>query len=209
MSNSKAVGTIIRTNSKFSIRYMCTIGILTAIAAIVMLFEFPLWFAPGFYKLDFSEIVVAVGAFTLGPIAGVIIEFLKNILNLLLNGTTTAGVGELANFIVGCAFIVPSAIIYKKMGSFKGALIGLIVGTISLTVVGGLMNYYALLPLYSYFYKAPIDSFVEMGAILNSKIVDVKTLVIFATTPFNLFKGIMVSVVTLFSYNQLKPILHK
>ena len=206
MNNGTAM---VKKESKITVRYMSTVGILTAISAVVMLFEFPLWFAPEFYKLDFSEVVVAIGAFTLGPVAGIIIELLKNILNLLLNGTTTAGVGEFANFVLGCAFIVPASLIYKYSRTLKGALIGLIVGTVSLALIGALMNMYVLLPLYSYFYKAPIEAFVEAGKAVNRNIVDLKTLIVFAVIPFNLLKALVVSVITLFSYKKLSTIIHK
>lgn len=200
--------TKIQRKTHFTLRYINTIGILSAISAIVMLFEIPLWFAPEFYKLDASEIVVLVGTFCLGPVAGIIIELLKNLLNLLLNGTTTAGVGEFANFLIGCSFVVPVGIIYEKLKNFKGALIGAVVGTIVMAIVGGFMNYYILLPMYSYFYKAPIDAFVAAGTEVNKYIVDVKTLVMFATVPFNLVKGILTSIITLLLYNKLKPIIH-
>lgn len=206
MNNETAM---VKKEGKITVRYMSTVGILTAISAVVMLFEFPLWFAPEFYKLDFSEVIVAIGAFTLGPVAGIIIELLKNILNLLLNGTTTAGVGEFANFVLGCAFIVPASLIYKYSRTLKGALIGLIVGTVSLALIGALMNMYVLLPLYSYFYKAPIEAFVEAGKAVNRNIVDLKTLIVFAVIPFNLLKALVVSVITLFSYKKLSTIIHK
>lgn len=206
MNNGTAM---VKKEGKITVRYMSTVGILTAISAVVMLFEFPLWFAPEFYKLDFSEVIVAIGAFTLGPVAGIIIELLKNILNLLLNGTTTAGVGEFANFVLGCAFIVPASLIYKYSRTLKGALIGLIVGTVSLALIGALMNMYVLLPLYSYFYKAPIEAFVEAGKAVNRNIVDLKTLIVFAVIPFNLLKALVVSVITLFSYKKLSTIIHK
>ena len=92
---------------------MARVAVLTAIAAVLMLLEFPLWFAPGFYKLDLSESVILMGGFALGPGAAILIEFLKNLINILLNGTTTAYIGEMANFITGCAFVVPAAVIYK------------------------------------------------------------------------------------------------
>ena len=208
MNNSKTITNLSKVR-KYSIRQICIIGILSALAAIVMLFEIPLWFAPNFYLLDFSDIIVAIGAFTLGPVSGIIIELLKNLLNLLLNGTVTGGVGEFANFVIGSSFIVPSSFIYKRMGGFKGAMIGLSAGTISLAIVGGLMNYYVLLPLFSAAFKMPIEAFVDMGTKVNSKIVDIKTLVLFATTPFNILKGIIISTITLLSFKKLSAILHK
>ena len=107
------------------IRNMVQIGMLAAVATVLMLFEFPLWFAPSFYQLDFSEVAVLIGAFSMGPAAGVVIEALKILLNFLINGTITAGVGELANFIIGCGLIVPAALIYKRHKTKKNAMLGL------------------------------------------------------------------------------------
>lgn len=189
-------------------RNICVIGILSAIATLVMLFEFPLWFAPSFYKLDFSEIVVLIGAFSLGPVAGIIIEAIKILLNFMINGTTTAGIGELANFVIGCAYIVPAAIIYRRHKTRKIAIVSMIIGTLCLGIAGGLMNYFVLLPAFSYFMKIPMDDFTKMGMSVNGCIKDVKTLVLFATVPFNLIKGLLSSTVTLLIYKKIAKVIH-
>ncbi len=193
----------------FTTKTLAKVGVLAAVAVVVMILEFPLPFAPSFYKLDFSEIPVLVGAFALGPVAGIAIEFIKILLNFVLNGTITAGIGELANFIIGCALIVPAAMVYRTNKSFKNAIIGLIAGIITLTVVGALLNYFVLLPVYSTAYGAPIQSFIDMGHVINKYIVDLKTLVLYAVVPFNLLKGIIVSIITMLIYKKLSPILHR
>jgi len=196
-----------KTGKLFSIRNMSIIGMLSAVSTVVMLFEFPLWFAPSFYKLDASEVIVLIGAFALGPVAGIIIEFLKIVLNLLINSTTTAYVGEIANFLIGCSLIVPASLIYKKHKTIKFAVIGLVIGTISLTIFSVLMNYFVLLPVYSHFYGAPIDAFIGMGKKVNPYICDLKTLVFFAVAPFNLVKGVLSSLITILVYKKLSPII--
>ncbi len=185
------------------------IAILTAIAAVVMLFEFPLWFAPGFYKLDLSEAIILMGGFALGPTAAAGIELLKNLINILLNGTSTAYIGEFANFVTGCAFVVPASLFYKYCKNRKGALLGLIIGTVSLATVGSLMNYFLLIPAFSKFYNMPLDSIIGMGTAVNPFITDLKTLVAFAVAPFNLVKGVLCSVINLLLYKRLSPLLHK
>lgn len=185
------------------------IGVLAGVSAVLMLFEFPLWFAPNFYQLDFSEVPVLLGTFAMGPIAGIAIEFIKILINFVLNGTVTGGIGELANFAVGCAFIIPAGYIYKHNKSFKTAIIGLIVGTITLTTIGSFMNYFVLLPVYAKVFGAPIQAFIDMGNALNPAITDLRTLVLFAVAPFNLLKGIVISSVTILIYKKLSPILHK
>ena len=110
-----------------------TIAMLAAISGVLMVIEIPLFFAPSFYKLDFSELPVLICAFYLGPVSGVVCEFLKVLLKLLLKGTSTAFVGDLANFLVGCSFVLPAAIVYQKTLSKKGAVVSLAVGTAVMT----------------------------------------------------------------------------
>lgn len=189
-------------------KVVAKVGVLAAVATVLMLFDFPLWFAPNFYKLDFSEVPVLLGTFALGPVAGVAIEFVKILINFVLNGTDTGGIGELANFAVGCSFVIPAGYIYKHKKSFATAVVAMLVGTISLTVVGSLMNYYLLLPVYSAVYGAPIEAFIGMGNAINPAITDLKTFVLYAVAPFNLLKGIVVSSITLLIYKKISPILH-
>ncbi len=191
-----------------NLKYIVKIGILSALAAVLMLFELPLWFAPPFYKLDFSEIPILIGSFALGPLAGVIMELLKNLLNLLMDGTTTAFVGEFANFVTGCAFVLPAALIYKHKKSLKSALFGLALGAISLVLVGAAMNYFVLVPTFSELYHLPLDKIVAMGTAVNASISDLKTLIIFAVMPFNLIKSMACSAVTLLLYKRVSKILH-
>lgn len=200
------------SKSQITIRQICLTGILGAIAAVVMLLEVPLFFAPAFYKLDFSEVIVMIGAFALGPASGACIELIKILINLLLNGTTTAGVGEAANLLVGCSYILPAAFWYQRHKTRKNALVGLSMGTVSLTIVGSLMKLYILLPVFAKFYMGDwhaVDSFVQMGQAINPRIINVQTLVLFATLPFNLLKGLVSSLITLLLYKRLSPILHK
>ena len=197
------------TNKKtFTLHTITKIAILTAISAIVMLFEFPLPFAPGFYELDLSEAVILMGGFAMGPIAAGIMELLKNLINILLNGTSTAYIGELANFITGCSFVIPASLIYTYHKSVKGAIISLITGTLSLAVVGSLLNYFVLIPAFSEFYHLPIDDIISMGSAVNPLVADLKTLVAFAVAPFNLVKGIICSIINLLLYKRLSRILH-
>ena len=126
-------------------RRMVIIAMLSAISVVLMLFEFPLPFLPPFYKIDASELPIIIGAFTLGPVAGVVMEFIKVTLNLLMDGTTTAFVGEFANFLIGCSFVVPAAIVYYFKKTKKNAVLGLILGIVTCTVAGCLLNAYLLL----------------------------------------------------------------
>lgn len=203
MSTNVAANTVSRTK----VRTIAQIGMLGAISVILMLFEIPLPFAPAFYKIDFSEVPVMVGCFAMGPLAGAAIEFVKILLNFVVNGTTTAGVGELANFLIGCALVVPAAIIYKKKRTRNGAIIGMITGTIFTAVVGCFLNAFILLPTYAKAFGMPIDALVGMGTAVNGHITSLTTFVIFAVAPFNLLKGALVSVIVLMIYKKISPIL--
>lgn len=194
-----------RTNTKV----IAKVGVLAAVATLLMLLDFPLWFAPSFYKLDFSEVPVLLGAFALGPAAGAMIEFVKILLNFVLNGTDTGGIGEFGNLLIGLSFIVPAGYIYKKHKSFKSAIMGMMVGTISLAIVGAFLNYFLLLPVYSKIYGAPIQAFIDMAKALNPAIVDLKTFIMYAVVPFNIFKGFVTSAIVILIYKKLSPILHK
>ena len=195
--------------TKLKTREITTIGMLGAIATVLMLFEIPLPFAPPFYEIDFSEVPVLVGCFALGPVAGVLIEFVKILLNLIINGTATAGVGEFANFCIGCAFCVPAGMIYQAKKTKKGAMVGLVVGTLIMTFLGCFINAYVMLPTYAKAFQIPIEGLIEMGTKVNAGITDLFTFVMFAVVPFNLLKGILVSIVVLLIYKKISPIIKK
>ena len=183
------------------------VGIFAAIAAVLMYLEFPLPFAPGFYELDFSEIPVLICSFSMGPVAGVVCEFLKVVLKLFLKGTSTAFVGDLANFVVGCALILPASVVYFANKTKKGAVIGMAVGTVCITVVGSLFNAVYLIPTFSVLFGQPLDVIIGMGTDINPAITSVNTLVLFAVAPFNLLKGAVDSVITFFLYKRIERLL--
>lgn len=195
--------------TKLGTREIVTIGMLGAIAVVLMLFEIPLPFAPSFYEIDLSEVPVLVGCFAMGPIAGILIELVKIILNLVINGSVTAGVGELANFCIGCSFCIPAGIIYQHKKTKKSAIIGLISGTLIMTFLGCFINAYVMLPTYAKAFKIPIEGLIEMGTKVNASITDLFTFVMFAVVPFNLLKGILVSVIVLLIYKKISPIIKR
>lgn len=195
------------TKKKMTTKMITQIGMLGAIATVLMLFEIPLPFAPSFYEIDFSEVPVLIGCFSMGPLAGALIELVKIILNFVINGTVTAGVGEAANFIIGCSLCVPAGVIYQKNKTKKGAMLGLIAGTLFMTILGCFVNAYILLPTYAAAFKMPIDGLVEMGTAVNANINSLFTFVMFAVVPFNLLKGVLDSIIVMAVYKKISPIL--
>ena len=191
----------------WSTKVMVKVSVLATISMILMFFDMSVGFAPSFLKLDFSDLPALIGAFAMGPMAGVLVQLVKNLLHLLVEGTKTGGVGELSNFIVGSVLAYTAGFVYYKNKTFKTAIIGLAIGVISMTLVATVSNYYIVFPMYSK--MMPLDLIIEMGSKVNKYVVDYKSLILFAVVPFNLLKGTLVSVLTLLMYKKVSPILHK
>ena len=187
------------------------VGICAAIATVLHILDFPLPFlAPEFYKLDFSELPVMLCGFYLGPSATVVCEAVKILLKLLLKGTSTAFVGDFANFFVGCSLVLPAVIIYHAHKSKHSAKVGLVVGTIVMTLFGSAFNGIFLLPKFSQLYGLPLDTIIAMGSAINASIQNVTTFVCFAVAPLNLVKGGAVSVLPLLLYKRVaRPLFGK
>lgn len=199
----------VMSKSIFSTRSIAKCAVLSAIAFILMFFDFPLPFAPSFYQLDFSELPVMLGAFAMGPLAGVVIEGVKVLLNVLFSGSDTAYVGEFANFLIGVSFVVPAALIYARHKTRKTAILGMVAGTLCMTLIGCLLNYFILLPMYSTLYQVPMEAIIGMGQALIPLIKDTFTFVCLAVVPFNIVKGIVISLITTLVYKHVSPLLHR
>ncbi|MDD5864072.1 MAG: ECF transporter S component [Firmicutes bacterium] len=185
-------------------RRVSIIGISAAIAAVLHVLDFPLVFlAPEFYKLDFSELPVLLCGFYLGPSATVACEGVKILLKLLLKGTTTAFVGDLANFVVGCSFVLPATVFYHHHKSKHSAMIGLAIGTLVMTVFGSAFNAVYLLPKFAELYGMPLDTIIAMGTAIWGSVTNITTFVILCVAPLNLVKGTVVSILTLLLYKRV------
>lgn len=190
-----------------STKKIAMIGMFSAIASILMLFEVPVPFAPSFYGIDLSEVPVLVGTFAFGPVAGILMEFIKIVLKVFFKPTSTAFVGELANFAVGCSFLLPASFVYLFRKNKKTAIISCVVGTICMTIFGSIFNAIYLLPKFASLYGMPLETIIGMGTAVNPSIDSVGTLVLFAVVPLNLLKGFLISLVTMLIYKKLSPII--
>ncbi len=187
--------------TRFSVAVMTRIAILAAAASILFLIEIPI---VAFYKLDLSNLPVLLGAFSLGPVPGLIILAIKSAVGLL--HSSSAGIGELADFVMGAALVLPAAVIYHRNKSRKSAIIGMAVGTVCMVVAGVLMNKWVMLPFYMGAFHMDMD-----GIIKAAKVAAVDSewkLLLLVTGPFNLLKGVVLSIVTGLIYKPLSPILH-
>ena len=192
-------------------RRVSIVGICAAIATVLHMLDFPLLFlAPDFYKVDFSELPVLLCGFYLGPSATVACEGIKILLKLLFKGTSTAFVGDFANFAVGCSLVLPATIIYHAHKSKHSAIVGLIVGSLCMTVFGSAFNAIYLLPKFAQLYGIPLDAIIGMGAKINGKITNVTTFVMICVAPLNLLKSAVVSLLTLLLYKRVaRPLIGK
>lgn len=198
-----------RNKQSFDRTYMITlIGVLSAAAAGLMLLEFPLLFiAPEFYKFDFSDLPAIIGSFALGPVAGVSIEALKNLLKILFVGSKTNYIGELANFGVGVCYVLPASLLYYYRKTKKRAVAGLALSTVICVTVGSLLNAFVLLPAYSKLYGAPMEYFIGKGTEVHGIIKDLQTFILFAVAPFNLLKYGVISLITILIYKRISRVL--
>jgi riboflavin transporter len=184
---------------KGKVQRMVAVSMLSSIAYVLMMFDFPFPGLPVFLKIDFSDVPALLAAVIYGPFAGITVGGLKNLLHYGINGSFTGvPVGQIANFIAGVLFVVPAAYFFRKYRTTKGLSVGLIVGTASMTFIMGLLNYVLILPAYMWFLNFPAMS---PEAMLN--------LVLVCITPFNLIKGAVITILFLILYTRLKPLINR
>ena len=197
----------VNNSRKRMIRRITSAAILTAFSVVLMYLEIPLPLMPPFLKFDFSEVPVLVGSFALGPVYGVIIELLKNLIHLPVSAT--AGIGEFSNFITGSIYVFSAGMIYKKLRTRKGAVISMLIATAALALVAIPFNYYVTLPLYGSVLNFPIEEILGMCASVNSLITSKWSLIFWGFVPFNLFKGLIVAFVTFWIYKPISKLINK
>ncbi len=188
-----------------NIKSLTIIAMLAAISTVLMFLSFSIPLFPIFLKLDFSEVPALIAAFSLGPFAGVSVVFIKNLINLLF--TSSGGIGEFANFLIGSFFVFSAGLVYQKFKTRKGAILSMTVGTIIMSIVGTVANYYILMPLYTL--VMPIDSIVNMFKSINPYVDTMLKIMFMTIAPFNLLKGFIVSLITFLIYKKLSPIIKR
>lgn len=204
MQESKVV-----SRKKNATATMIKISLLGAISFVLMAMDFAIPIFPSFLKFDLSDLPSLIGGFALGPVAAIIIQFIKNVLKMAIMGSSTGGVGELSNFLIGASFAGVASMFYQHHKGIKSAIFACVCGTITMSILGIASNYFVMLPLYATLFKMPMETIVAMGSKINPAIVDKFTLVIYSILPFNLLKGSVISLLTMLIYKKLSPILKK
>ena len=184
-------------------RGITTTALLGAVASILMFLNFPLPIFPAFVKMDISDAPALIASFAMGPAAGVMVELIKNAVNL--THTSTGGVGELANFSIGAAFVVPAGLLYKRRKDIRRAVTALCAGTVTMTLAAALANYFVLIPLYSNF--IPMETIIGMYRAIIPAADTLPKIILLSVVPFNLLKGLVVSLVTFALYKKLSPVI--
>ena len=196
------------SKSKFNTRYLVVTAMLSAVAFVLMFLEFPIpALIPAFIKMDLSDLPALIGSFSMGPLSGIIISLLKNLLHILIKGTSSAGVGELANFLMGAVFSALAGVIYKLHKSRKGAIIASVAGAVAMGLVSLPINYFITYPLYAGMFGGMEAIVGAYQAILPSVDSVVQCLIIF-NIPFTIVKGLLCALVCFFIYKPLSPVLH-
>ncbi len=193
-------------NQKMKVRTLVSVAVGAAISFVLMLLDFQLPIAPEFIKMDFSDLPALILAFSFGPLAGVLTELVKNLLHLFVS--STAGIGELSNFLLGCAFVVPAGWIYRRKKTRRVALIAMLTGTLCFALMGILSNYFIMFPFYTKVFGIPMEAIIAMCQKILPFIDSQLKVILLSVTPFNLLKGFVVSFVTFLLYKRMSPLLH-
>lgn len=190
---------------KISTRAVVKVGLLSAVAFLLMFVEMPIpGLFPDFLKIDISDIPALIAGLAMGPAAGICVEIVKNFLHTIV-ATTTGGVGEIANIIVGSAFVVGTSFVYRRKRNFKSLVLGFVCGTVSIAVVGSIVNYFFLLPFYGQLMG--MDAIISLGHTVNPNVHNLGTFVLWFIAPFNIIKGIMISVLAIPLYKKLERVI--
>ncbi len=185
----------------FTTKNLVRIALLSGIAVILQMFDFPIPIFPPFYKLDFSDVPAIIAAVLVSPFAGVFVELIKNIIHMLR--TDSAFVGEFANFLIGAALVLPIGIVCRKNKTTKNFIFSIIVGIATMAIFGAFLNAFVLLPLYATLYNMQVSDFVAMSTAIFPFIDTLPKFILLTVIPFNLFKGVVVGFVSVLLYGFL------
>lgn len=193
-----------RRSKSFSLDRLVKVAILASISYLLMFVQMPIPIAPPFMKVDLADVPALIGGFAMGPWYGVLIQLIKNVLNL--SKTMTGGVGELSNFVVGSTFVLVSSLIYRNKKTRKNSILALVLGIVAMSAVATLSNAFVVFPIYGEVMNLELEAFAAMipG---NNLVSNYFTMMVFAVAPFNLIKGAVEAIITQLLYKRISPIL--
>ena len=187
-----------------AIRYTAITAMFGALSFVLQLFEFPLPFLiPSFVEFDFSDLPALVASFSMGPVSGVLVVLIKNVIHLTM--TTTGGVGELANFLLSTAFVGTAGVIYRFYKNRGGALFGSLSGAVAMSVISVPINYFITYPIYYNFMSK--EAILAAYQAIFPFVSDIYTCLWFFNAPFNLLKGLVITAITFFIYKHISPLI--
>lgn len=192
-----------KTTKKINVRKLTVTAMLSAVASVLMFFNFNVPLMPGFIKLDFSELPALIASFSMGPVAGAVVCLIKNLVNLF--SSSTGGVGELSNFLLGCCFVVPAGIVYQRKQTMTGAVIGSVSGAAAMAVLSVFTNYFVVYPIYTAF--MPMETIIGMYQAINPNVQNLWQALLMFNMPFTFIKGLCSVVITLLIYKGIAPVL--
>lgn len=193
-------------NSTSKVRVLTGTAMLGAVAAVLMYLEFPIPIMPAFVKLDVSELPALIASFAYGPVSGILVCLIKNLIKL--PSTSTAAVGELFNFVMGALFVGVAGLIYKRNKTRKGAIVGALLGALVMAVVSMPYNYFIVYPAYVVMYHLPLDAIIGMYQAINPNVNGLLACLLVFNLPFTFVKGALDAVLCFLVYKPLSPILH-
>ena len=197
----------VHTSRRFSTRQLVMIGVFSAVAFVLQIFEFSLPIAPGFIKFDFSDLPALIITFAYGPLSGILTELIKNLLHLM--DTSSMGVGELSNFLLGTALLLPAGLIYQHKKNRRSAAVGLVVGVLVMSLVGIFTNLFFIFPFYTMVMNISMEEIIDMCRTLIPFVDSEWKVILLSVTPFNLLKGLVLSLVTFLAYKPLSPLIKR
>lgn len=193
-------------NSTSKVRVLTGTAMLGAVAAVLMYLEFPIPIMPAFVKLDVSELPALIASFAYGPVSGILVCLIKNLIKL--PSTSTAAVGELFNFVMGALFVGVAGLVYKRNKTRKGAIIGALLGALVMAVVSVPYNYFIVYPAYVVMYHLPLDAIIGMYQAINPSVDGLLACLLVFNLPFTFVKGALDAALCFLVYKPLSPILH-
>ncbi|MBS4191075.1 ECF transporter S component [Bacillus sp. FJAT-49705] len=185
--------------NRLSVKALVSIGMLSSIAYVLMLLNFPIPPFPQFLMIDFSDIPALIAALIFGPMAGILVELFKNILDYFMTGSATGvPVGHISNFIAGILFVLPTYYVYNKLKTKKGMTFGLVAGTLIMAIMMSVLNYFLILPAYTFFLNMPAMSAPE-----------IRTMIVKGILPFNIIKGLIITTVFMLIFGRMNAWINK